>query len=85
MVEYFPMLKSYYKYALPLVVASFVYEEVFMPHSYLNKVARNYILKEGENAEIFLSIAGGAPLDDEDRKDSLRGQNYHNELHLNVY
>lgn len=73
MVEYLSILKSYYKFALPLVLASALYEEVFIPSSYLNKVARNYILKEGATAEMFLSIAGGAPLGDEDKRDTIRG------------
>jgi hypothetical protein len=53
-------LKKYFKVALPLSLAVVLYEEIFIPTSYLNSVTRRFFLGIGENAEIFLSVAGGA-------------------------
>jgi hypothetical protein len=82
MTETFSLLKHYYKVALPLSLLTVLYEEIYIPTSYLNKVAKRYFLGAGESAEIFLSLAGGAAM--EGRPD-LRGKEYHDALTLRVY
>lgn len=81
-MESFSLVKKYYKLALPLSLAIVLYEEISLSTSYLNKAARKFFLGIGENAEIFLSVAGGATL--EGRSD-VRGKEYHDALTLKVY
>ena len=62
-METFNFIKGYYKFALPLSLVVVLYEEIFIPTSYLNSLARKFFLGPGENAELFLSVAGGAPME----------------------
>ena len=81
-MESFSLVKKYYKLALPLSLAIVLYEEISLSSSNLNKAARKFFLGVGENAEIFLSVAGGASVGG---NSDLRGKEYHDSLTLKVY
>lgn len=75
-------IKTYYKIVLPLSLAVVMYEEISQSTSYLNKLARKLFLGIGENAELYLSVAGGGSIGD---RSDVRGQEYHDLLTLKVY
>lgn len=77
-MESLQMVKYYFRYAIPISAIILLWEEIFSPSSYINQKMREFILGEGENAELLLQIVGGTTK-------GPQGKEYYDMLTLPTY
>ena len=77
-------LSTYFKIVSPFALLIVFSEECLNNGSSLNRWAKEYFLEAGENAELFLAVAGGADTRSSEGR-GKRGIDYYNNIVLPVY